>query len=60
MAEVEVDTEMGHVNVRRVLAVNDIGKALNPLAVKSQVEGAVIQGLGFAMLLTLPLLSRTA
>ena len=54
VAEVEVDTETGHVNVRRVLAVNDIGKALNPLAVKSQVEGAVIQGLGFAMNEELP------
>lgn len=49
VAKVEVDMETGQVTVARLLSVNDIGRALNPLAVKSQVEGAVVQGWGFAL-----------
>ena len=49
VAKVEVDVETGHVIVKQVVAVNDIGKAINPLAVKGQVEGAVVQGMGFAL-----------
>ncbi|MHB1404136.1 MAG: xanthine dehydrogenase family protein molybdopterin-binding subunit [Desulfitobacteriaceae bacterium] len=49
IAEVGVDTETGEVKVLRMIAVNDIGHALNPAAVKAQVEGAVVQGLGFAL-----------
>lgn len=54
VAKVEVDTETGQVTVARLLSVNDIGRALNPLAVKSQVEGAIVQGLGFALNEELP------
>ena len=49
IAEVDVEPETGLVNVRKVVSVHDIGKALNPLAVIGQVEGSVIQGMGFAL-----------
>lgn len=54
VAEVLVDTDTGQVRVLRVIAVNDIGQALNPAAVKAQVEGAVVQGMGFALNEELP------
>ncbi|GAB6173944.1 xanthine dehydrogenase family protein molybdopterin-binding subunit [Paradesulfitobacterium aromaticivorans] len=54
VAEVQVDTETGQVRVLRVIAANDIGRALNPAAVQAQVEGAVIQGMGFALNEELP------
>ena len=49
-AEVEVDTETGRVRVVRVTAADDVGRVLNPLAAHGQVEGAVGQGTGFALL----------
>ena len=48
-AEVEVDTLTGAIDVLRVVTVQDFGRVINPLGAKSQVEGAVIQGLGFAL-----------
>jgi CO/xanthine dehydrogenase Mo-binding subunit len=47
--EVDVDQETGVVTVTRVVAVHDIGRALNPTAVEGQVEGGAMQGLGFAL-----------
>ncbi len=46
VAEVAVDIETGEVRVDRVLAVHDVGRVVNPLGARSQVEGGVIQGLG--------------
>ena len=48
-AVVEVDRETGQVDVLRLIAADDIGKALNPLTAEGQVEGAVIQGMGWAL-----------
>jgi CO/xanthine dehydrogenase Mo-binding subunit len=48
-AEVEVDPETGVVKVLRVSTVADVGKAINPLLVRRQDEGAVLQGLGNAL-----------
>jgi len=48
--EVEIDKETGASRVLRVISVNDVGRAINPLQVKGQIEGAVIQALGFAKL----------
>ncbi len=48
--EVEVDTESGHVRVLRVIAADDVGKAINPALVEGQVEGGVVQAQGYAML----------
>jgi CO/xanthine dehydrogenase Mo-binding subunit len=48
--EVEVDTETGHVRVLRVLTADDVGKPINPALVEGQVEGAVVQAQGYAIL----------
>jgi xanthine dehydrogenase YagR molybdenum-binding subunit len=48
-AEVSVDTETGIVKVERVVAVHDCGRPLNPLAIESQVNGGVLQGISYAL-----------
>ena len=50
VAEVEVDTETGQVKVINYVAANDVGKAVNPLLVKGQMEGGVAQGVGYALM----------
>ena len=50
MVEVEVDIESGHVEVIRVVSVNDVGRAINPQQVQGQIEGAVIQAQGYAIM----------
>ena len=47
--DVEVDTETGHVRVTRVVAADDVGKAINPDLVVGQIEGAVVQAHGYAV-----------
>jgi CO/xanthine dehydrogenase Mo-binding subunit len=49
-AEVEVDTETGHVRVLRVVAADDLGKAINPDLVVGQIEGGVVQAQGYALM----------
>jgi CO/xanthine dehydrogenase Mo-binding subunit len=48
--EVEVDTETGHIRVIRVISADDVGKPINPALVEGQVEGAVVQAQGYAVL----------
>lgn len=48
-AEVEVDPAIGQIRVEKIVAVHDIGRIVNPRTARSQVEGGVIQGLGFAL-----------
>jgi xanthine dehydrogenase molybdenum-binding subunit len=48
-ALVEVDLETGEVQVLEVIAVNDVGKAVNPVGLRGQVEGGVMMGLGNAL-----------
>lgn len=48
-AEVTVDTETGVVRVHRVVAVHDGGLIVNKLGATSQVNGGVLQGLGYAL-----------
>jgi CO/xanthine dehydrogenase Mo-binding subunit len=49
-AEVEVDMETGHVRVIRFVSADDVGKPINPALVEGQVEGAVVQAQGYAIL----------
>ncbi|MFQ5578775.1 MAG: xanthine dehydrogenase family protein molybdopterin-binding subunit, partial [Anaerolineae bacterium] len=49
MAEVEVDTETGVVRVLRLACANDVGRAINPMAVEGQIEGGAQMGLGYAL-----------
>jgi xanthine dehydrogenase YagR molybdenum-binding subunit len=48
-AEVEVDVETGRVRVLRIVAAHDSGRIINPRLAESQVEGGVIQGIGYAL-----------
>jgi len=49
LAEVEVDTETGNVEVLRIVTATDAGKAINPLNVEGQIEGGVAMGVGYAL-----------
>jgi CO/xanthine dehydrogenase Mo-binding subunit len=48
--EVEVDIETGHVHLLRVISTNDVGHAVNPQLVQGQIEGAVVQAQGYAIM----------
>jgi xanthine dehydrogenase YagR molybdenum-binding subunit len=48
-AEVTVDTDTGVIKVDRVVAVHDCGRPINPLALESQINGGVIQGVSYAL-----------
>jgi aerobic carbon-monoxide dehydrogenase large subunit len=49
LCAVEVDTETGMVTIRSYVAVDDIGKAVNPLIVEGQVHGGLAQGIAQAL-----------
>lgn len=49
-AEVEVDKETGVLKVRRIVSAHDVGTIINPVGHQGQVDGGVIQGLGYAMM----------
>ncbi|HEY7363210.1 MAG TPA: xanthine dehydrogenase family protein molybdopterin-binding subunit [Methylomirabilota bacterium] len=49
-AEVSLDEETGAVTVERYVSVADVGRAVNPLILEGQDEGAVVQGLGHTLL----------
>jgi CO/xanthine dehydrogenase Mo-binding subunit len=49
MAEVEVEKATGAVTVKRVVAVQDMGLAVNPEGAAIQMEGSVTMGLGYAL-----------
>src|SRR6185295_10513576 len=46
VCEVEVDVETGVVRVVRYTVVDDVGRMINPLLVKGQIHGGIVQGLG--------------
>jgi CO/xanthine dehydrogenase Mo-binding subunit len=46
VAEVEVDTVTGEVQVLGIWAAHDVGRAVNPRGVEGQIEGGVVQALG--------------
>ena len=48
--EAEVDIETGLVRLVDVISVDDVGKALNPQQIEGQIEGAVVQAAGYALL----------
>jgi CO/xanthine dehydrogenase Mo-binding subunit len=48
-AEVDVDTETGHVKVTKLVNVVDCGKAINPKSVETQISGGALMHLGFTM-----------
>jgi putative selenate reductase molybdopterin-binding subunit len=48
-ADIDVDTETGLISVRKFVTALDVGTVLNPPMAEGQVEGAVLQGIGFAL-----------
>jgi CO/xanthine dehydrogenase Mo-binding subunit len=49
LCEVTVDADTGLVQVERYVAAQDVGFAINPALVDSQIQGAVAQGIGWAL-----------
>jgi CO/xanthine dehydrogenase Mo-binding subunit len=50
VAEVEVDEETGEVQLTTFTTAHDVGTILNPIAHQGQIEGGVMQGIGFALM----------
>src|SRR5215207_5244927 len=50
VAEVEVDTVTGEVQVLGIWAAHDVGRAVNPRGVEGQIEGGIVQALGQALM----------
>jgi CO/xanthine dehydrogenase Mo-binding subunit len=50
VAEVEVDTETGQIEVTKIWPAMDVGKAIDPLLVDGQIHGAISHGVGFAIM----------
>lgn len=48
--EVEVDSETGKLTLKNIICADDVGQAVNPLIVQGQIEGAVVQAAGYALL----------
>ncbi|MBK7893604.1 MAG: molybdopterin-dependent oxidoreductase [Anaerolineaceae bacterium] len=48
--ELTVDIETGHIYVEKVVCANDVGKAINPMLIEGQIEGAVVQAHGYALM----------
>ena len=49
VCEVEVDPDTGVTRIERYTAVDDVGRAVNPMIVHGQVHGGIVQGVGQAM-----------
>ena len=48
--EVEVDIETGHVRLLEVVCAVDVGKVINPQQLEGQIEGAIVQAQGYALM----------
>ena len=49
VAEVEVDLDTGVVKVLRITAAHDVGRVINRLGIEGQVEGGIVQGMGYGL-----------
>jgi len=49
IAEVEVDEDTGEVRLLNLAVVQEVGRAINPLAIEGQMQGGAVQGLGWAL-----------
>jgi CO/xanthine dehydrogenase Mo-binding subunit len=47
--DVEVDPETGHTTILRAVAAQDVGRAIHPSYVEGQIQGGVVQGIGWAL-----------
>jgi aldehyde oxidoreductase len=49
VAVVDVDEQLGRVEVRKIIAVHDVGRAINPMGIEGQIEGSCLMGIGYAL-----------
>ena len=49
ISEVEIDPLTGHVAVVAYASVNDVGRVVNPMIVRGQLDGGAVQGIGQAL-----------
>ena len=49
IAQVEIDRDTGEVTIQRYVAVDDVGKVINPMIVDGQIVGGIVQGVGQAL-----------
>ena len=45
----EIDMRTGEVQVRRIVAAHDVGRAINPLTLEGQIEGGIVMCIGYAL-----------
>ena len=45
----EIDRQTGEVQVRKVIAAHDVGRAINPLTLEGQIEGGIVMCIGYAL-----------
>jgi CO/xanthine dehydrogenase Mo-binding subunit len=50
LAEIEVDPETGVVKISRIVTAHDVGTVINPLGHQGQIDGGLVQGLGFTLM----------
>jgi xanthine dehydrogenase molybdenum-binding subunit len=50
IAEVEVDVETGRIKVRKIVTAHDVGTIINPIGHQGQIDGGLVQGMGFALM----------
>jgi CO/xanthine dehydrogenase Mo-binding subunit len=50
IAEVAVDPETGEIDVLRLVSAHDVGRVLNPIGHQGQINGGVVQGLGYGLM----------
>jgi CO/xanthine dehydrogenase Mo-binding subunit len=55
VARVEIDPELGTVEVKDIVAIHDLGKVINRLTAEGQIEGGVAMGIGYALYEEMPL-----
>ncbi len=50
MVELEVDPALGTVNLLKITAAHDLGRVINPVLARGQIEGGIAQGIGMALM----------
>ena len=50
MVELEVDTTLGTTRLLKITAAHDLGRAINPVLARGQIEGGIAQGIGLALM----------
>ncbi|MCP4142588.1 MAG: xanthine dehydrogenase family protein molybdopterin-binding subunit [Chloroflexi bacterium] len=50
VADLEVDTETGHIHIHNMISTSDLGKAINPQQVVGQIEGGTLQMIGHTLM----------